>query len=43
MVGLTRLVNADVTLQVVRDGRVVTSGRGGTTDVTGVLAQADIG
>ncbi|MET8942345.1 ABC transporter substrate-binding protein [Streptomyces sp. NPDC004542] len=42
-IGLTRLVNADVTLQVVRDGRLVTAGRSGTVDVTGTLEKADIG
>ncbi|MFI5689170.1 ABC transporter substrate-binding protein [Streptomyces sp. NPDC051636] len=42
-VGLTRLVNADVTLQVVKGGRLVTAGKGGTVDVTGTLEKADLG
>lgn len=43
VVGLSRLVNADVTLQVVRGGQLVTAGKGGTVDVTGTLEKADIG
>lgn len=42
-VGLTRLVNADVTLQVVQGGRLVTAGGSGTVDVTQTLEKADIG
>ncbi|MGW0879871.1 ABC transporter substrate-binding protein [Streptomyces sp. NPDC002671] len=46
-VGFPRLVNADVTLQVVQDGRLAAAhtGIGGSTgrvDVTGTLANADI-
>ncbi|MDT9697033.1 ABC transporter substrate-binding protein [Streptomyces sp. P17] len=40
-VGLPQLVNADVTLQVVRDGRLV-SARKGFIDVTKTLQQADL-
>ncbi|MGW7252765.1 ABC transporter substrate-binding protein [Streptomyces sp. NPDC054834] len=42
-VGLTRLVNADVTLQVVQGGRLVPAGKSGTIDVTRTLEKADIG
>ncbi|AYN43768.1 hypothetical protein D9753_20000 [Streptomyces dangxiongensis] len=46
-VGFPRLVNADVTLQVVRDGRLVAArkgvGRGtGITDMTSTLEHADV-
>ncbi len=41
-VGFPQLVNADVTLQVVRDGRLV-SARKGFIDVTKTLQQADLG
>lgn len=46
-VGLPRLVNADVTLQVVRDGRLVAAGRdiggrNGVADMTAVLEHADV-
>jgi ABC-type branched-subunit amino acid transport system substrate-binding protein len=41
-VGFPRLVNADVTLQVVRDGRLV-SAKKGFTDVTNTLKNADLG
>ncbi|WP_432137359.1 MULTISPECIES: ABC transporter substrate-binding protein [unclassified Streptomyces] len=40
-VGLPRLVNADVTLQVVRDGRLVAA-RNGFVDVTRTLEAADL-
>lgn len=40
-VGFPRLVNADVTLQVVRDGRLV-SARQGTVDTTRTLQNADV-
>ncbi|MFD0315693.1 ABC transporter substrate-binding protein [Streptomyces flavalbus] len=40
-VGFPRLVNADVTLQVVRDGRLVAA-RKGFTDVTEILQGADV-
>ncbi|MFI8442494.1 ABC transporter substrate-binding protein [Streptomyces rochei] len=40
-VGFPRLVNADVTLQVVREGRLV-SARQGTTDTTRTLQNADV-
>ncbi|MGV4890866.1 ABC transporter substrate-binding protein [Streptomyces viridosporus] len=40
-VGFPRLVNANATLQVVRDGRLV-SARDGFTDVTGTLLEADL-
>ncbi|MFG2887560.1 ABC transporter substrate-binding protein [Streptomyces sp. NPDC048297] len=46
-VGFPRLVNADVTLQVVHEGRLVAAGRSGGaagfTDVTTILEKADIG
>ncbi|MEU6552939.1 ABC transporter substrate-binding protein [Streptomyces sp. NPDC046915] len=42
-VGLTRLVNADVTLQVVQGGRLVPAGKSGTIDVSRTLEKADIG
>ncbi|MFI0188523.1 ABC transporter substrate-binding protein [Streptomyces sp. NPDC017082] len=45
-VGFPRLVNADVTLQVVRDGKLVAAGqdggRNGVADMTSVLAHADV-
>ncbi|MFE2278775.1 ABC transporter substrate-binding protein [Streptomyces sp. NPDC059454] len=41
-VGFPRLVNANVTLQVVRDGRLVAA-RKGFTDVTKTLREADLG
>ncbi|MER6327741.1 ABC transporter substrate-binding protein [Streptomyces sp. NPDC001034] len=46
-VGFPRMVNADVTLQVVRDGELVAARRGigginGTTDMTGTLENADV-
>ncbi|MFJ7149521.1 ABC transporter substrate-binding protein [Streptomyces sp. NPDC100445] len=46
-VGLPRLVNADVTLQVVRDGRLVAARRAtgkdsGSTDMTSVLEHVDV-
>ncbi|MER7919306.1 MULTISPECIES: ABC transporter substrate-binding protein [unclassified Streptomyces] len=46
-VGFPRMVNADVTLQVVQDGELVAARRGvggidGTTDMTGTLADADV-
>ncbi|MFB0618624.1 ABC transporter substrate-binding protein [Streptomyces sp. AGS-58] len=46
-VGFPRLVNADVTLQVVRDGRLVAARKGvggdsGTTDMTSTLEHADV-
>ncbi|MCZ9345519.1 hypothetical protein NGM37_48060, partial [Streptomyces sp. TRM76130] len=40
-VGFPRLVNTDVTLQVVRDGRLV-SARKGFLDTTETLRQADV-
>ncbi|CAM5702088.1 ABC transporter substrate-binding protein OS=Streptomyces tendae OX=1932 GN=GUR47_26975 PE=3 SV=1 [Streptomyces tendae] len=40
-VGFPRLVNADVTLQVVREGRLV-SARQGTVDTTRTLQNADV-
>ncbi len=40
-VGFPRLVNAEVTLQVVRDGRLV-SAREGAVDTTGTLRDADV-
>ncbi|CAL9494408.1 hypothetical protein SUDANB140_03312 [Streptomyces sp. enrichment culture] len=40
-VGFPRLVNTEVTLQVVRDGRLV-SARGGTVDTTRILQDADV-
>ncbi|CAL9491716.1 hypothetical protein SUDANB176_03260 [Streptomyces sp. enrichment culture] len=40
-VGFPRLVNANVTLQVVRDGRLVSAGDG-FTDVTRTLLEADL-
>ncbi|MFH8442444.1 ABC transporter substrate-binding protein [Streptomyces sp. NPDC018026] len=40
-VGFPRLVNADVTLQVVREGRLV-SARGGAVDTTRTLQNADV-
>ncbi|MFB7499625.1 ABC transporter substrate-binding protein [Streptomyces sp. NPDC056161] len=42
-VGLPRLVNADVTLQVVRAGQLVAARGGGLTDVTGTLQNANLG
>jgi ABC-type branched-subunit amino acid transport system substrate-binding protein len=46
-VGFPRMVNADVTLQVVQDGRLVAAGRGiggldGITDMTRTLENADV-
>ncbi|MGV4987739.1 ABC transporter substrate-binding protein [Streptomyces sp. NRAIS4] len=46
-VGFPRMVNADVTLQVVQDGRLVAARRGvgglnGTTDMTRTLESADV-
>ncbi|MDN3263715.1 ABC transporter substrate-binding protein [Streptomyces sp. CSDS2] len=46
-VGFPRLVNADVTLQVVRDGRLVSAGervgdKNGVADMTPVLARAEV-
>ncbi|MEW2130698.1 ABC transporter substrate-binding protein [Streptomyces sp. NPDC005435] len=46
-VGFPRLVNADVTVQVVRDGRLVAARRGTAaasevTDMTGTLKKADV-
>ncbi|MFF7858670.1 ABC transporter substrate-binding protein [Streptomyces sp. NPDC007904] len=41
VVGFPRLVNANVTLQVVRDGRLVSAAEG-FTDVTGTLRGADL-
>ncbi|WP_318202863.1 ABC transporter substrate-binding protein [Streptomyces sp. SCL15-4] len=46
-VGFPRLVNADVTLQVVRNGRLVAAGqrigdRNGVADMTSVLERADV-
>lgn len=46
-VGFPRMVNADVTLQVVQDGRLVAARRGvggldGTTDMTRTLENADV-
>ncbi|MFF1282245.1 ABC transporter substrate-binding protein [Streptomyces sp. NPDC058299] len=46
-VGFPRLVNADVTLQVVRDGRLVAARKGvggdsGITDMTSTLEHADV-
>jgi hypothetical protein len=41
-VGFPRLVNADVTLQVVREGRLVSARKGGVVDVTGALEHAQI-
>ncbi|MEU6282338.1 ABC transporter substrate-binding protein [Streptomyces sp. NPDC047028] len=43
-IGLSRLANAEVTLQVVRDGRLVAARDGHTaTDTTAVLRSADLG
>ncbi|MDQ0991490.1 ABC transporter substrate-binding protein [Streptomyces sp. V3I7] len=42
-VGFPRLVNTDVTLQVVRQGQLVSARRGGAVDVTRMLDAADIG
>ncbi|MCS0600353.1 ABC transporter substrate-binding protein [Streptomyces sp. LP11] len=46
-VGFSRLVNADVTLQVVRDGKLVAAGKGiggpdGIADMTATLQHADV-
>ncbi|MFF5404204.1 ABC transporter substrate-binding protein [Streptomyces misionensis] len=46
-VGFPRMVNADVTLQVVRGGELVAAGKSvggidGTTDMTGTLENADV-
>ncbi|BCM67620.1 MULTISPECIES: ABC transporter substrate-binding protein [Streptomyces] len=46
-VGFPRLVNADVTLQVVRDGKLVAAGKGiggsnGIADMTSTLEHADV-
>ncbi|MEU3985506.1 ABC transporter substrate-binding protein [Streptomyces sp. NPDC026672] len=41
-VGFSRLVNADVTLQVVKGGRLEAARDGGVMDVTGTLENADI-
>ncbi|MET8609517.1 MULTISPECIES: ABC transporter substrate-binding protein [Streptomyces] len=46
-VGFPRMVNADVTLQVVRGGELVAAGQGvggidGTADMTGTLENADV-
>ncbi|MEU2929999.1 ABC transporter substrate-binding protein [Streptomyces sp. NPDC007251] len=46
-VGFPRMVNADVTLQVVQDGRLVAARKGvggldGTTDMTSILENADV-
>ncbi|WP_330339284.1 ABC transporter substrate-binding protein [Streptomyces sp. NBC_00557] len=46
-VGFPRMVNADVTLQVVQDGRLVAARKGiggfdGSTDMTSVLENADV-
>ncbi|MCF3134351.1 ABC transporter substrate-binding protein [Streptomyces olivochromogenes] len=42
-VGFARLVNADVTLQVVRQGQLVAAKNGGVINVTKTLENADIG
>ncbi|MEU6575529.1 ABC transporter substrate-binding protein [Streptomyces sp. NPDC046805] len=42
-VGFARLVNTDVTLQVVRQGRLVSARRSGAVDVTKTLENANIG
>lgn len=42
-VGFPRLVNADVTLQVVRGGQLVSAKNGGVVNVTKTLENADIG
>ncbi|MFE9450682.1 ABC transporter substrate-binding protein [Streptomyces sp. NPDC006739] len=41
-VGFSRLVNADVTLQVVQDGRLVAARRDGRADMTDTLVNADL-
>ncbi|MFE0514210.1 ABC transporter substrate-binding protein [Streptomyces sp. NPDC058964] len=42
-IGFARLVNTDVTVQVVRDGRLVSAGKEGVVDVTKTLQNADLG
>ncbi|MFJ3304602.1 ABC transporter substrate-binding protein [Streptomyces sp. NPDC086549] len=41
-VGFSRMVNTDVTLQVVQGGRLVSARKGGVVDVTKTLANADV-